>query len=368
MRVDQIDLIHIKLPLTEPYEISSGVMHHRESILVRMHAEGLVGYGESSPLEAPYYSYETIGTCWYILSEFMIPQLLGQEIESAADLLARLADIRGHNFARCGVETAWWDLEGKRTGQSLQQMLGGVRQRVESRLAIGIEPTTQELVDKIKRYLPDGYKALKIKIKPGWDVEPVRAIREEIGDMPLLVDANSAYSLDDLETFKELDKYHLTMYEQPLHYDDIVDHAKLQAAIETPVCLDESAHTLANVRQAIELKSCRIINIKIQRVGGLANALAIHNLCQEHGIPCWVGCMPESGIGHAQGLALASLPNFTYPTDIEATDRFFEQDVTDPQIEIAKDGTIAVPDEPGIGLQVVEEAIERLKVKDAVFH
>jgi O-succinylbenzoate synthase len=223
------------------------------------------------------------------------------------------------------------------------------------------------LLADIRRYLGDGYRALKIKIKPGWDIEPVRAVRAEFGGLPLHVDANAAYTLDDLPVFQELDKHGLAMIEQPLHYDDIVDHAKLQAAIDTPVCLDESAHSLAHVRQAIELESCRIINIKIQRVGGLANAQAMHDLCYDHGIPCWVGCMPESGIGHAQGLALAALPNCVYPTDIEATARFYLEDITRPPVTVAGDGTIAVPTGPGLGVEVDEEAIARLQVTRVSF-
>ena len=367
MRIERIDLLHVQLPLNEPYQISSGTLAEEHAIIVRLHSGGVVGYGESCPLFAPFYSYETTSTAWYVLTEFLVPALLGQEVDSAESCLRLMDHVRGHNFAKAGPETAWWDLAGKLSSRSLAQMLGGLRSRVESGLALGMEARVEDLVAKAERLLADGYRRLKIKITYGWDVEPVQALRRALGDIPLMVDANSAYRLEDVEIFRALDDYGLLMIEQPLHYEDLLDHARLQRQIKTPICLDESIHSLRHARDAVELGSCRIVNVKIQRVGGLAVAKAIHDLCHKAGIPLWVGTMPETGVGQAAGLALGSLPGFSYPTDVEPSLRFFRDDLVEPFIEMGRDGAIAVPTGPGLGCEVSEPKLAKYLVEERRF-
>lgn len=367
MHIERIQLRHIRLPLVHPFQTSFGRETVRDIIVVKAWAEGLVGFGESASMAEPFYSYETTETCWHIQSDFLVPWVLGREISDASDLVHLFAPVRGHNMAKTGLEQAWWDLTAKAEGQPLSRILGGTKTRIDCGVSIGIQDTVEELLDRIRSFLGQGYKRIKIKIKPGWDVGVVRQVREEFPEVPLMVDANSAYTLADANLFKALDHYDLMMIEQPLAYDDIFEHAKLQSQIRTPLCLDESITTPKHARWAIELGSCRVINIKPARVGGLYQARHIHDLCQQHDVPVWCGGLLESGVGRAHNVAICSLPNFRLPADLSASSRYYTRDVVIPPWEVDADGTIAVPREPGIGVEVDEKFLEEVTIKESTY-
>lgn len=359
MRINKVELIHIKLPLVEPFRISSGVMTERESLIIKLHTMGVIGYGESAPMSAPFYSYETISTAAKIIEEHIIPLLKDAELKTPSDMDKLLSVIRGNPFAKAGIETAFWDVLARKDNVPLSYLLKSMQDRIPSGVAIGIPNDVQELIDKVYQYSNEGYKRVKIKIQPGWDVVPVEKIKRKFPHVTLMVDANSSYNLQDhLGIFKELDQYNLLMIEQPLHWNDLVDHAKLQKQLRTPVCLDESIHSVDDARKAWELGSCRIINIKIQRVGGLYNAKAVHDFCMTHSIPVWCGTMPETGIGQSQGLALAGLPGFAYPADLEPSSKFFVDDIVEPHLKLNDDGTISVPKAYGVA-KINEEKIKK---------
>ena len=337
MIVKDIKLTHVRVPLVEPFRISSGAVSEKDGIVVRVQMDGLVGYGESSPMSGSFYSADTPESCWRDLHDSLVPPLIGKTFESplsAAEFVSRMA---GSNFAKAGLETAFWDVEAKRAGKPLCEILGGEAKPVESGLAVGLYDDPADMLRTIERYLTDGYKRVKIKIERGRDVELVRAVRARFGDIPLFVDANGAYDLSDLEVFKALDDFGLMMFEQPFPGGMLKELAQLQCNVRTPICLDESLESEADVRRAIELGSMKIANIKIQRVGGFGPALAIYEICKEHSIPVWVGTMPELGIGQAQGMALATLSHCLYPTDVEASLRWFRDDIIHPYLEV-RDG------------------------------
>jgi O-succinylbenzoate synthase len=330
-------------------------------------AEGVTGWGESVAEGTPFYSYETVQTAWHILRDFLIPSVLGKDIASIDDAIALGARVRGHRMAKAGLEAALWDAFAKAEGKSLSTLLGGTRKRIDVGVSIGIQPSPAELVRKVDGYLGEGYRRIKIKIAPGSDLALVEAIRRKHPTVPLQVDANSAYELSDIGIFRAMDPYGLLLIEQPLSCDDIYDHSKLQAELKTPICLDESIHSLADARAALELKSCRVINIKPGRVGGFTESKKIHDLCASMNIPVWHGGMLESGIGRAGNVALASLPNFTLPGDISASKRYYKEDIVDPAFEVAADGTMAVPTGPGIGVNVVMDRLDRVTVRREEF-
>ena len=293
--------------------------------------------------------------------------LLGQQLETAAEAFDRLALVRGHNMAKTGLEEALWDVEARQKGIPVAQLLGSTNPRIESGVSVGIQDTPDELLELVKGYLAQGYRRIKVKIKPGWDVEVVRALRQRWPEAPLMVDANSAYTLEDADHLAALDDFDLMMIEQPLAYDDIYQHSLLQRQLRTPVCLDESIHTPAHALAALELGSCRIINIKPGRVGGLAQARRIHDLCRERGVPVWCGGLLEVGVGRAHNVAIASLPGFTLPGDVSASDRYFERDVIEPPFCLNPDGTIDVPQGPGIGVEVDRAFLDEITVRREVF-
>ena len=366
LRIDRIDLVHLRIPLKEPFRISGGAVSEKDAILVRIEAGGVVGYGESSPMAAGFgYSSDTPEGCWDELVREICPRLVGQRIDALAGATALVHSMPGSNFAKTGAETALWDLWGKSVGKPLAALLGGVRDRVESGLAVGLYATTEELLDRIAQHMPDGYRRLKIKIKPGADVRLVAAVRERFGDIPLFVDANAAYTASDIPIFRELDRFRLMMFEQPFATDDWDGLARLQREVETPLCVDESAKSAATTAELIRRGCCKIVNIKIQRVGGLCPALEIHDLCRQAGIPCWVGTMPELGVGQAQGVHLAALANCTFPTDIEPSLRLFVDDYTEPPIEMDKQGMISVPSGPGLGYEVSLTKVAKYRVAEA---
>jgi O-succinylbenzoate synthase len=353
MRIEEIEVRHLALPLVHPFETSFGREDVRQTILVAVRGGGLTGWGEAATSAGPWYEYETVDTCWHILVDFLGPLVLGQDVASPEDAARLMAPVRGHNLAKMGLEAAIWDLLGQAQDRSVSELLGGTRERVAVGVSIGVQDSIPALLGRIGEFWAQGYSRIKCKIRPGWDVEVVRQVRERYPDVPLMVDANSAYTLADAGHLIALDEFGLMMIEQPLAYDDLVDHAALQEQLETPICLDESVPTLAAARAALALESGRIVNIKPGRVGGLVAARAIHDLCRAHGIPVWCGGMLETGIGRAHNVALASLPGFTLPGDISASARYFHEDIVDPPFAVDDDGTMAVPSGPGIGVRVV---------------
>jgi O-succinylbenzoate synthase len=358
MKLSRITLYPLKMPLVAHFETSFGRIYDRECVLVKIEAEGLVGWGECAADRDPGYSYETTGTVMHILREFALPLLVGQEVADAADLQRRLGKIRGHHLAKAGVEMALWDLLGKRDGRSLKDMLGGVRDQVAVGVSVGLQDTTADLVKAVTGYVEQGYRRIKIKIKPGRDVSEAEAVRAAFPAIKLQVDANSAYSLETAHVLRPLDDLDLLLIEQPLFEDDIWDHRLFQQQLRTPVCLDESVISPRHARYAVEMNACRIINIKPGRVGGLSQGVEIHDLCQKAGMPVWCGGMLETGIGRASNLAIASLPGFTLPGDISASDRYYTRDVTAERFVLNSDSTITVPTGPGLGVTVDEAAVQ----------
>jgi O-succinylbenzoate synthase len=367
MRIDRIELRHIKMQLVAPFETSMGVETHEEHIIVRVDGEGVTGWGESVAEGTPFYSYETVQTAWHILKDFLIPSLVGTAISSVDDWIRSCAHVRGHNMAKAGLESALWDLFAKSRGVSLSSMLGGVRSAIDVGVSIGLQSTPDRLVKKTEEYLREGYSRIKIKIAPGRDINLVRAIRTSFPDIMLQVDANSAYTLNDADLFRSMDGDRLTLIEQPLGYNDIYEHSKLQKMLRTPLCLDESIHSLADTQAAIELNSCKIINIKPGRVGGFSESIAIHNYCAANNVPVWHGGMLESGIGRAGNVALASLPNFILPGDISASSRYYLHDIVDPPFTVNSNGTMNVPQGPGIGVEVKMDRLSDVTVRTEIF-
>ena len=367
MKIEQVVLRQLKMPLISPFETSFGREEDREFIIVEVSSEGLTGYAEVPVMSAPLYNEETVQTAWHVLEDFLIPAVIGREIERPEAVPEIFRPIRRHNMAKSGLEGAVWDLHARQQGVPLAKALGGDKDRIAVGVSIGIQENIPALLDTVERFLQQGYRRIKIKIKPGWDVEPVAAIRKTFGPVPLMADANSAYSLDDLSILARLDDFDLLMIEQPLAHDDIIDHAKLQAKLNTPICLDESIHSAADARKAIELGSCRVINIKVARVGGLTEARRVHDVCQERGVPVWCGGMLESGIGRAHNIAITTLPNFTLPGDTSASARYWAEDIIQPEVIMTPDGYIEVPAAPGLGYRPVPERIRRYQVREAVF-
>ncbi len=362
MKIDSVTLHHLRMPLVSPFETSFGRETDRECILVEIKSEGLTGYGECVATRDPGYNYETTGTAIHILKDFIIPLILEKDVEDAADFQMRVSGIRGHNLAKAGVEMALWDLLGKRDGKSLRELLGGVREKVEVGVSIGIQESAQGLVRSVAGYVGQGYARVKIKIKPGRDVADTSAVRSEFPNLRLQVDANSAYSLDDVEVLRALDKLNLLLIEQPLFEDDIWDHRKLQEQFETPICLDESIVSPRHARYAIEMNACRVINIKAGRLGGLSQAVMVHDLCKAVAMPVWCGGMLETGIGRASNVALATLPNFILPGDISASDRYYARDITNECFALNSDSTIDVPRGAGLGMTINEDALKKFSL------
>lgn len=358
MKIDHIELLRLNIPLVKPFETSFGRDEAEVHIIVKLYSEGLIGYGETPVAVYPGYCYETIDTAWTIQTKFLAPALINKEINKISDFENHIRLIRGHNFAKHGFECAVWHLFSQIQQKPVHQMFGGTRKVIQSGVSVGIQKSIDDLLELIDGFLKEGYRRIKIKIKPEWDVEPIKAIRDSFGDIPLMGDANSAYSLEDIHLFKKLDEFNLMMIEQPLHYEDLTEHAVLQSKINTPICLDESICNLATARAAVALKSGKIINIKPARVGGMVKAIQIHDLCQENGIPVWCGGMLEMGIGRAFNIALSTLPNFTLPGDVSSSKKYFHQDIVTPEI-LFEDGELEVSKEPGLGFLPDDNAIKK---------
>lgn len=352
------------MPLLHFFETSFGRTLARHIVLVQIFSEGACGWGEVTAGEDPFYNEEWTGSVWPLLIDYIGPRLLGQELSHPSKVAARTAYIRGHNMARGGVEAAIWDLYARLQGEPLWKAIGGgARPEIPCGVSLGIQDSVEELLDRIAQELSAGYQRIKIKIKPGWDADVVRRVRERFPDIQLMVDANSAYTLEDAGHLKQLDEFGLMMIEQPLAHDDIVDHAALQASLKTPICLDESIRSAHHAEQAIRLKACGIINIKLGRVGGFAEARRLHDVCQSAGIPVWCGGMLESGIGRAHNVALSTLPNFVLPGDVSASGRYWKQDIVKPPVTVTPRGTIEVRDAPGLGYEVDEIYLESLVLR-----
>jgi len=361
MRIDTLELRIVKLDLVRPFRTSSSFKTYLEHILIRVTGRDddqlTEGWGECACPSDPYYCPETVETCWHILHDFLAPALLGSFWDHPDRVAALFGRVKGNRFAKAGLEMACWDAWCRAEGHSLANALGATRAEIHSGVSLGIEADRDRLFDQIEQYVEEGYRRVKLKIAPGHDVEVVQSVRERWPNLPLQVDANSAYTLEDLTTLKRLDAFNLLLIEQPLAHDDIIDHATLQRALRTPICLDESIHSAADARKAIDLGACRIINIKTSRVGGLSEAKRIHDLCLARGVPVWCGGMHEYGIGRAANVALAALPGFILPGDVSGSDKYYHADVIDPPIRATR-GTVAVPHAPGLGVQPRLDRIE----------
>ena len=352
IRVDCVTLRWIEMPLVHPFETSFGRTEVRETLLVEVQANGLTGWAELTAHEAPTFSYETIETARHVLEDFLIPKALSGTFEHPRDFTHEVRSVRGHQMAKAALEAALYDLAAKAAGVSLSSFLGGVRDAIMVGVSLGIEPTIPKLMERIERFRGAGYRRIKLKIKPGWDVNVLEAVRAEYTALPLTVDANAAYTAADFDHLATLDRFGLVYLEQPLPYEDLVDHARLQARITTDICLDESIPGPSACRSALQLRSGRVVNIKLGRVGGHTAAREVHDICQGAGIPVWCGGMLETGIGRAHNVAQATLPNFLLPGDISASDRYWKEDIVDPPFRLNDDGTLDVPDGPGIGVEV----------------
>lgn len=364
-RIERLTLREIRMPLVHFFETSFGRTYERRMILVEVQSDGVSGWGEVTCGENPFYNEEWTESAWLIVRDYVAPRLVGKTLNSAAEAAPLSAHIRGHLMARGGVETAVWDLEARLNGQPLwKQIGGGAFREIPCGVSIGIQDTVADLLKKIETELAAGYQRIKIKIRPGWDVDVVRQVRHEFPNIRLMADANSAYTLADAEHLKRLDDFYLMMIEQPLAHDDIIDHAQLQAKLETPICLDECIRSARHAEQAIRLRACSIINIKLGRVGGFLEAKRVHDAAQAAGIPVWCGGMLESGVGRAHNVALATLPNFVLPGDVSASKRYWKRDIIDPPVETTPQGTIPVRDEPGFGYNLDRDFLRQITAKE----
>lgn len=363
MKIEAVELRVLKMRLLQPFRTSFGVQQDRYPLLLRLEIDGRSQWGECVAGEGPWYSYETVETAWQILNGYLIPAVIGRELADVDALETLFAPVRGHHMAKAALEMAFTGALAEHARKPLATFLGGVRDRVETGVSVGIQATTDELLDRIGAHLAQGYRRIKVKIEPGWDVTAIAAVRERYPEITLMADANSAYTLDDAAHLARLDQFGLLMLEQPLTAGDLVDHAALQRQLRTPLCLDESIESARAARQAIELGSCRVINIKPGRVGGFAESRRIHDLASKAGVPVWCGGMLETGIGRACNVALATLPNFRLPGDISASDRYWAEDIVEPPFVLQPGGTISVPTRWGLGVRVKVDLVERLTVR-----
>ncbi len=363
MRIREITLREIRMKLVAPFETSMEYTEMRRIVLVQADVDGVIGWGECVAGETPSYSPETADTAWLMLRDFLWPMVKGKEFANAGEVWDLVARVRGHNMAKAALEAAVWDAEAKQKGLPLSKLIGGVREEIACGVSVGIKESLDELSATVQRELATGYQRIKIKIRPGKDLELVRRLRQDFPRIKLMVDANSAYTLNDWPLLKQLEGFYLMMIEQPLGWDDLYSHIELQKKLDTPICLDECIHSEELARAAIELGACKIINIKLGRVGGHTVARRIHDLCQRHSIPVWCGGMLESGIGRAHNIALSTLPNFTLPGDVAASKHYWEEDIIHPEVTVTPQGTIRVPTGPGIGFEPRLDRIDKLTVR-----
>jgi O-succinylbenzoate synthase len=367
IKLEKITLRQIRMPLLSFFETSFGRTTERHMILVEAASDGVSGWGECTCGENPFYNEEWTESAWLILRDYAAPRILNTELADASAVNERTSHIRGHNMARGGLEVAVWDMQARMNGNPLwQEIGGGARREIPCGVSIGIQESVPQLLQKIEKELAAGYQRIKMKIKPGWDVDVIRQVRERFPNILLIADANSAYTLADADRLKQLDEFNLMMIEQPLAHDEIIDHAKLQAKLQTPICLDECIRSAHQAKQAIDMQACKIINIKLGRVGGFAEAKRVHDVAQAARVPVWCGGMLEAGVGRAHNVALATLPNFVLPGDVSASKRYWSRDIIQPAVETTAHGTIAIRDQPGFGYELDREFISSITLREKV--
>ncbi len=363
MKIEKIILREIRMRLKAPFETSFGVIEERRILLVEVIADGVSGWGEITTMESSSYNSETTDTAWHIVSDFIAPAVVGRNLSGASDVSVALTGIRGHYMAKAGVENALWDIEAQQKRIPLWKLLGGTREEIACGVSLGIRENVESLVNKVEQEVACGYQRIKLKIKPGKDFDFVAAVRKQFPKIQLSVDANSAYSMEDIDHLRKLDQFELLMIEQPLGWDDIYSHARLQAQIRTAICLDECINNQRDAAMAIELGACRIINIKLGRVGGHIGARRVHDVCFERGVPVWCGGMLESGLGRVHNIAMSTLPGFTLPGDVSASSRYWSEDIIEPKVQVSRHGTICASTGPGLAYTVNRELVERLSVR-----
>jgi o-succinylbenzoate synthase len=363
MKIEAITLREIQMPLVHFFETSFHRLYSRRILLVTVHSEGVDGWGESVVGEDPFYSSEWIESAWPTLTQYLMPALLGKRLNSARECAALFARVRSHRMAKAALENAVWDAEAMQKQQPLWKLLGGTRREIPCGVSIGIQDSVEQLIEKIQIELAAGYRRIKIKVKPGWDVNVLERVRSRWADITLSCDANSAYTLDQVEHLRKFDPFNLLMIEQPLWNDDIYYHARLQKELRTAICLDESIVNARSAAFAAETGACRIMNVKVGRVGGFSEALAVHDVCHSHKIPVWCGGMLETGIGRAHNIALSTLVNFSLPGDVSASKRYWKEDIVDPEVEVSPQGMITISDQAGTGYRVKTDLIEKLTVR-----
>jgi O-succinylbenzoate synthase len=363
MKIENITLREIQMPLVHFFETSFGRVYSRRILLLTARCEGIDGWAECVAGEDPYYSSEWIETAWSTLKHYLAPAVMGRPLAAAHETAALMAKVRGHRMAKAAIENAAWDAEARQKGQPLWQLLGGTTREIQCGVSIGIQDSVEQLLAKIETELAAGYRRIKVKVKPGWDVDVLERIRARWPDILLSCDANSAYTLDEVEHLRKFDRFNLLMIEQPLWNDDIYYHARLQRELRTAICLDESIRHVRDAAAAVETGACRIVNVKVGRVGGFSEARKVHDVCQANNVPVWCGGMLESGVGRAHNIALSTLPNFRLPGDVSASKRYWKEDIIEPEVEVSAQGTITLSDQPGTGYRIREDLIEKLAVR-----
>jgi len=363
MKIEAITIREIQMPLVHFFETSFGRTTSRRILLITAHCEGLNGWAECVAGENPYYSDEWVETAWATTRDYLAPALVNRSMNQARECVALLAQVRGHRMAKAAIENALWDVEARQKKQPLWRLLGGTRREIACGVSIGIQDSIEQLLGKIETELAAGYRRIKVKVKPGWDINVLERIRSRWPNILLSCDANSAYRLSEVEHLRKFDQFNLLMMEQPLWNDDIYFHGRLQKQLKTKICLDESIRNARDAEAAIELGACGIINIKVGRVGGFTEAKSVHDVCQAHNLPVWCGGMLESGVGRVHNVALSTLENFRLPGDVSASKRYWKEDIIEPEVEVSPQGTIAIKDEPGTGYRVREDLIEKLTVR-----
>jgi O-succinylbenzoate synthase len=363
MKIEAITLREIHMPLVHFFETSFGRTYSRRILLTTVHCEGVDGWGECVAGEDPYYSPEWIESAWPTIAEYLAPAVIGKTLGCARDVAPLMSRVRGHRMAKSALENALWDAEARQKQVPLWKLLGGSRREIQCGVSIGIQDSLQQLLDKIEIELAAGYRRIKLKVKPGWDLNILERVRARWSDIVLSCDANSAYTLDQIEHLRKFDQFNLLMIEQPLWNDDLYYHARLQRQLRTSICLDESIRHVRDAAVAIETGACRIVNIKVGRVGGFTEAIEIHNLCEKNNVPVWCGGMLESGVGRAHNIALSTLENFRLPGDVSASKRYWKEDIIEPEVKVSAEGLIAISDQPGTGYRVREDLIDKLTVR-----
>ena len=363
MRIENIELRELRMRLKAPFETSSEITWNRRVLLVEVAVDGIRGWGEITAAEDPFYNSETTETAWHMMKDFIVPSVLGTTIDCAAEIADILEPIRGNEMAKAGLENAVWDIEAQQKNLPLAKLLGGTQREIACGVSIGIQHSATTLLAKIESELRAGYQRIKLKIKPDKDLEVVETVRQNYPEIRLMVDANSAYTIKDIERLRAFDGHHLMMIEQPLAWDDIYQHSQLQSQLRTPICLDECIHNASHAEAAIKLDACRIINLKLGRVGGHTEAKKVHDVCLQHSIPVWCGGMLESGIGRAHNVAMAALPGFVLPGDVSASRRYWDEDIIEPEVEVSAHGTIRVPEAAGLGYAVRRKKVSELTVR-----